>query len=82
MLGTYNPNLIELILKPVLMYLNVFSYWRYLWKQIRNVNAAQYNSTNTHSYKVVMYIQKLHHFCNRPSPDDGPNLGRKYLGNN
>ena len=25
-LGTYNPNLIELILKPVLMYLNVFSY--------------------------------------------------------
>ena len=29
-LGTYNPNLIELILKPVLMYLNVFSYWRYL----------------------------------------------------
>ena len=29
-LGTYNPNLIELILKPVLMYLNIFSYWRYL----------------------------------------------------
>ena len=28
-LGTYNPNLTELILKPVLMYLNVFSYWRY-----------------------------------------------------
>ena len=25
-LGTYNPNLTELILKPVLMYLNVFSY--------------------------------------------------------
>ena len=29
-LRTYNPNLIELILKPVLMYLNVFSYWCYL----------------------------------------------------
>ena len=31
------------------------------------------------SYKVVMYIQKLHHFCNTTSPDDGPKLGRKYL---
>ena len=29
-LGIYNPNLIEFILKPVLMYINVFSYWRYL----------------------------------------------------
>ena len=29
-----------------------------------------------------MYIQKLHHFCNTSSPDDGPKLGRKYLGNN
>ena len=49
MLGTYNPNLIELILKPMLMYLNVFHifrYWRYLWKQIQKVNATQYNSTN------------------------------------
>ena len=64
------------------MYLNVFSYWRYLYKQIRKVNATQYNSTNAHSYKVVMYIQKLHHFCNTSSPDDGPQLGRKYLGNN
>ena len=35
-----------------------------------------YNSTNAHSYKVVMYIQKLHHFCNTSSPVDGPNLGR------
>ena len=31
------------------------------------------------SYKVVMYIQKLHHFCNTSSPDDGPKSGRKYL---
>ena len=29
-LETYNPNLTELILKPVLMYLNVFSYWCHL----------------------------------------------------
>ena len=81
-LGTYNPNLTELILKPVLMYLNVFSYWRYLEKQIRKINATQYSSTNAHSYKEVRYIQKLHHFCNTSSFDDGPKSGRKYLGNN
>ena len=52
-----NPDLIEFILKPVLMYLYVFRYWRYLYKQIRKVNATQYDSTNAHSYKVVMYIQ-------------------------
>ena len=33
------------------------------------------------SYKVVMYIQKSYHFCNRSSPDDGSKSGRKYLGN-
>ena len=43
---------------------------------------TQYNSTNAHSYKVVMYIQKLHPFCDTFFPDDGPKLGRKYLGNN
>ena len=37
---------------------------------------------NAHSYEVVMYIQKLHHFYNISSPDDGPKLGRKHLGNN
>ena len=26
-------------------------------------------------------MQKLHRFCNRSSPDDGPKSGRKYLGN-
>ena len=64
------------------MYLNVFSNWHYLQKQIQKVNATQYNSTNAHSYKVVMYIQKLHHICNASSPDDGSKLDRKYLGNN
>ena len=34
------------------------------------------------SYKVVMCIQKLDHFCNTSSSDDDPKLGRKYLGNN
>ena len=34
------------------------------------------------SYKVVMYIQKLHHFCNRSSADDGPKFGRKYWWKN
>ena len=29
-----------------------------------------------------MYIQKLRHFWNASSSDDGPCLGRKYLGNN
>ena len=33
------------------------------------------------SYKVVMYTQKLHHFCNRFSPEYGLKSGRKYLGN-
>ena len=47
-------------------------------EQIRKVNATQHNSTNAHSYKVVMYIQKLHHFCNKSSPDDGLKLGGKY----
>ena len=28
-----------------------------------------------------MYIQKLHHFCNTSSPDDGPKSGRNFLGN-
>ena len=34
------------------------------------------------SYKVVMYIQKWHHFSNTSSPDDGPKSGRMYLGIN
>ena len=29
-----------------------------------------------------MYIQKLYHFGNTSSPDDGPKLDRKYFGNN
>ena len=31
-------------------------------------------------YSSNMLKQKLHHFCNRSSPDDGPKSGRKVLG--
>ena len=46
--------------------------------KFKKINATQYTSINAHSYKVVMYTQKLHHFCNTHSPDDGPRLSRKY----
>ena len=39
-----------------------------------NINTHN-NSTDAHSNKVVMYIQKLHHFCNTSSPCDGPKSG-------
>ena len=42
-----------------------------------NINTL---NLDAHFYKVVMYIQKLHHFCNTSSPDDGQKLGRTYLG--
>ena len=32
--------------------------------------------TSLHSSNLLK--QKLHHFCNRFSPDDGPKSGRKY----
>ena len=42
----------------------------------------QYTWMNTHSYKIIMYMHKLYHFCNIHTPDDGLGLGSKYLGNN
>ena len=33
-------------------------------------NATQHTSINTNSYKVVMYMQRLHHFCNTHTPDE------------
>ena len=41
--------------------------------------------TNSKSkrYTIQQYKRSfLHHFCNTSSPDDGPKLGWKYLGNN
>ena len=39
---------------------------------------AACEETNYTLYSSNMLKQKLHHFCNRSSPDDGPKLGRKY----
>ena len=46
---------------------------------IRKVNVTQYNSTDAHSYKVVIYIQKLHHFFNHILPWWWPKVGQKVL---
>ena len=63
------------------MYLNVFSYWHYLQNNFKSKHYTQQRYRRSFTYKVVMYIQKLHHFCNRSSPDDDPELGWKYFGN-
>ena len=65
----------------MLMYLNVLSYWHYLWNNFKSKRYALQRPKCSFSYKVVMYIQKLHHFCNTSSADDGPESDRKYLGN-
>ena len=45
------------------------------------MNATKYNSINAHFYEVVMYMQRLHHFCIIDTPDDDTRLGWKDLGN-
>ena len=62
------------------MYLNVFSDWHYL---LNNFKSKYYTLQRSRcsSYIVVMYIQKLHPFCNTSSSDDGPKSGRKHMGN-
>ena len=61
-------------------FIDIFSIIVYLWN---NFKSKRYTlqQPKCSSYKVVMYIQKLHHFCNTSSPDDGPKSARKYLGN-
>ena len=34
------------------------------------------------TYKVIMYMQRSHRFCNIHTPDDGPRSDRKYKGIN
>ena len=51
-------------------------------KKFSKINAAIYTSINTHSYKVIMCIQRLRHVRNIHTTDDGLRLGRKKLGNN
>ena len=63
------------------MYLNFFSYWHYLYNNFKSKCYTLQRPRRSSSYNVVMYIQKLHHFCIRSTSDDGPKLGRKYLGN-
>ena len=49
--------------------------WRDKLHSVRitsKVKASYCNGTNARSYKVVMYIQKLHHFHYTFFPDDGP----------
>ena len=60
------------------MYLATGAIYR---NKFRKVNATQDNGINTHSYKVVIYLQKLHSFCNTSSGDDGPRSDWKYSGN-
>ena len=62
------------------MYLKVFSYWDYLSNYFKSKRYTL-QQPRCSSYKVAMYIQKLHRFCNTSSADDGPKSGRKYLGN-
>ena len=59
------------------MYLNILATDAINRNKFKKVNATQYISINAYSYKEVMYIQNLQHFCNTYSPGDGPKLGRK-----
>ena len=59
------------------MYLNVFNNWHYLLKPI--YKQTLYTPTlKTLLHSSNMQKQKLHHFCNRSSHDDGPKSSRKY----
>ena len=31
---------------------------------LKRINATQYTRINAHSYKMLMYVQSLHPFCN------------------
>ena len=73
---TCGRHLIELIFKPVLMYLNVFSYWRWVWSHIQG-QTPKPSTAGTPLHSSNMLGQGLYHFCNRSSPDDGPKSGRK-----
>ena len=64
------------------MYLDVFSLLMLFIKTNSKSKSYTIQQYKRSSDKVVMYIEKLHHFCSTFYLDDGPNLGRKYLGNN
>ena len=58
---------------------------KYTYFKLHDPAAHKYNSTLEYRRDLVkrqitlcMLKQKLHHFCSRSSPDDGPKSGRKY----
>ena len=60
---------------------------KYTYFKLHDPAAHKYNSTLEYRRDLVkrqitlcsnMLKQKLHHFCNRSSPDDGSKSGRKY----
>ena len=63
---------------------------KYTYFKLHDPAAHKYNSTLEYRRDLVKrqitlcknninrLKQKLHHFCNRSSPDDGPDSGRNY----
>ena len=57
---------------------------KYTYFKLHDPAAHKYNNILEYRRDLVkrqisnMLKQKLHHFCNRSSPDDGPKSGRKY----
>ena len=53
---------------------------KYTYFKLHDPAAHKYKSSTakTPLHSSNMLKQKLHHFCNRSSPDDGPKSGRKY----
>ena len=65
------------------MYINEEMLPKYTYFKLHNPAAHKYNSTLEYrrdlvKRQITLRKQKLHHFCNRFSPDDGPKSGRKY----
>ena len=56
---------------------------KYTYFKLHDLAAHKYNSTleyrrNLVKRQITLCKQKLHHFCNRSSLDDGQKPGRKY----
>ena len=46
--------------------------------KFEKINAIQHTRINAHSYKMVTYMQKLHHFCAIHTSDNGPRLAQDW----
>ena len=51
-----------------------------LWNTGRDLVKGQITLCKNNIDVVICQKQKLHHFCNRSSLDDGPKSGQKVLG--